>query len=72
MLLYWAIIYRVKSKHKELHKITKLVTLRNMVWNQKKGSEFYSGTWGGLNSNLEFKFKRISTTRALNQTRIQN
>ena len=34
-----------------------------MVWNQKKGSEFYSGTWGGLNSNLEFEFKRNSTTR---------
>ena len=36
-----------------------------MTWfeiKRKKG-KFYLGTWGGLNFNLEFEFKRNSTTR---------
>ena len=39
------------------------VSFKSRVWNQKKGRVIHLGTRGGLNSNLEFEFKRNSTTR---------
>ena len=63
MLLYRAIVYRVKVNTRKLHKITRLATLSIMVWNQKKGRVILFRNMG----RVEFKFRiwiqKKSTTR---------
>ena len=63
MLLYWAIVYRVKSEHKRVHKITKLITLGNMVWNQKKVKVVLFTSMGWVEFKFRIWIQKNSTTR---------
>ena len=56
MLLYYAIVYRVKENTKEFHKITKLIKQHGLKARKERLKLFRN--MGGLNSNLKFEFKR--------------
>ena len=67
MLPYRGIVHRVKSKHKELHKITGLATLSSMVWKQRKARVVLFRNMGWV----EFKF-RIWIQKNFNHSNINS